>query len=375
MAAILGVALTFLKWWESREAVIFGRLSGVLGEQASQTQDSLRYVVQRIRRPGPADPPRTPVFAELPLRRLFSRHHWKPVLSFAGPFTSADRKLKRIHRKLDKRERTANGYRNFVNEQRFAAYLLQGAIALGRSESATDNYLNRLNEAAANSLQRALTVSGKQNDLDALELKGILLRKLGQIDFQSDAGAPRVFQELREAAEAQLAALDGSMPDKFLELLFAVSRAVRYQAEMLHAATPATVIGRNLLDGIAFKLDTKERPSPQQLLDRARFFEVDACIRMELHGPGRITMQRLSYAERDYRVLRDDCDPKSWDWPTRIWRTCARVFREDGATDLLREAINGLQRLERMAQGHGCPLCEHHPAYQTDADLTATPTQ
>lgn len=185
MAAILGVALTFLKWWESLEAVIFGRLSGVLGEQASQTQELLRYVIQRIRRPGPADPPRTPVFAELPLRRLFSRHHWKPVLSFAGPFTSADRKLKRIHRKLDKRERAATGYRNFVNEQRFAAYLLQGAIALGRSESATDNYLNCLNETAANSLQRALTVSGKQNDLDALELKGILLRKLGQIDFQS----------------------------------------------------------------------------------------------------------------------------------------------------------------------------------------------
>jgi len=79
MAAILGVALTFLKWWESREAYIFGKLSDVLGDQSTQTRDAVCYVVQRVRRPGPADPPRTPVFAEQELRRLFSRHHWKPV--------------------------------------------------------------------------------------------------------------------------------------------------------------------------------------------------------------------------------------------------------------------------------------------------------
>jgi hypothetical protein len=179
LAAILGVVLTFLKWWESREAYIFGRLSDVLGNQSTQTRDAVHYVVQRIRRPGPADPPKTPVFAELALRRLFSRHHWKPVYSLAGPFTSADRKLRRIHRKLDKRQRAATRYQTFVNEQRFAAYLLQGAIALGRSERAkNDNILSRSNDTAANRLQRALSVPGKQSDLEALELRGILLRKL-----------------------------------------------------------------------------------------------------------------------------------------------------------------------------------------------------
>src|SRR5262245_26486127 len=160
LAAILGIVLTALKWWESREAYIFGKLSDVLSDQSAQTRDAVRYVVQRIRRPGPADPPRTPVFAEQALRRLFSRHHWKPVYSFAGPLTSADRKLRRIHRKLDKRQRAATGYQTFVNEQRFAAHLLQGAIALGRSErTKNDNQLSRLNEAAANSLQRALSVA------------------------------------------------------------------------------------------------------------------------------------------------------------------------------------------------------------------------
>jgi hypothetical protein len=376
MAAIAGVVLASLKWWEKREAYIFGRPTSVLGEQASQTHEALRYVLNRIRRPGPADRPRVPVFAELALRRLFGRHHWKPVLSFAGPFTSADRKLRRIHRRLDKRERAATGYRNFVNEQRFAAHMLQAAIALGRSERAkTDNHLSRFNQAAANSLHRALTVSGKENDLDALELKGIVLRKLRQIDFDSEADAPEAFEHLRKAAEAQLAALDESTPDRRLELIYVISRAVRYQAEMLHARLPSTATGRDLLDGIAATLDTKERPSPQQLLDRARFFEVDTCIRWILHGPGPITMQRLSAAERDYSALRDDCDPKSWDWPTRIWRSCARAFRDDGARELLREAEAGLVRLQRIAQGQGCPLCEHHPAYQDDANRTATPTQ
>ena len=376
LAAIAGVALTFLKWWESREAYIFGRLSNVLGEQATQTRDALRYVIQRIRRPDPADPPRTPIFAELALRRLFSRRHWTPVFALAGPFTSADRKLNRIHRKLDKRQRAASAYQTFVNEQRFAAHLLQGAIALGRSERIkNDSSLSRLNEAAANSLQRALTVAGKQNDLDALELKGILLRKLGQIDFQSGAGAPRVVEELRSAARTQLAALDGSMPDKCLELTFVISRAVRYQAEMLHAVTSATANGRDLLDEVAPVLDTKVRPSTQQLLDRARFFEVDSCIRMGLHGPGPITTQRLAAAVRDYKAVRDDCDPKSWDWPARVWRAFARLFREDGAAELLKEAKAGLARMDNIEKGNGCPICRPTPVYQSDTDRTPTPTQ
>jgi len=359
-AAILGVTLTFLKWWESREAYIFGKLSDVLGEQSNQTRDAARYVVQRIRRPGPADPPRTPVFAEQALRRLFDRHHWKPVYSFAGHFTSADRKLRRIHKKLDKRQRAATRYQTFVNEQRFAAHLLQGTIALGRSErSKNDNQLSRLNDAAANSLQRALSVAGKQNDLEALELKGILLRKLGQIDFESKAGAPQVFEELRAAAETQLDALDDIEPEKRLELTFVIARAVRYLAEM-HHAKPANRLGRELLDRIAPTLDTKERLSPQQLLDRARFFEVDSCIRIALYdaADGEKTKQRISAAVRDYKSLKDDCDPNSWDWPTRIWRACARVFREDGAKELLQEANAGLDRMAQIKQGQGCPICK-----------------
>ena len=178
---------------------------------------------------------------------------------------------------------------------------MQGAIALGRSErTKNDNPLSRLNEVAANSLQRALTVAGKQNDLEAIELKGILLRKLGQIDFASDAGAPRAFEELRNAAEIQVAALDDSMPDKRLELIFVIARAVRYLAEM-HHANNANGTARDLLDQIAPALDTKERLSPQQLLDRARFFEVDSCIRVTLYRAvdGEITSQRISAATRN----------------------------------------------------------------------------
>ena len=173
---------------KAENSVIFSRLSTVLGEQASQTREALQYVIQRIRRPGPAESPRLPIFAEGTLRRLFSRRHWKPVFALADPLTSADRKLRRLHRRLDKRQRAATNYQSFVNEQRFATFLLQGAIALGRSERAeNDVRLNRLIEVASDRLQNALHVPGNASDLNALELKTILPRKLGYIDVNGVA--------------------------------------------------------------------------------------------------------------------------------------------------------------------------------------------
>lgn len=368
LAAIAGVALGFLKYWESREAYVFSRLSSVLGEQSAQTRDALRYVIQRIRRPGPADPPRFPVFAERSLRRLFSRRHWKPAFSFAAPLTSADRKLRLAHRKLDRRQRAATNYQSFVNEQRFAAYLLQGAIALGRSESATnDSRLSRSHEAAVDRLERALRVAGKENDLDALELKGLIFRKLGQIGVNGLSGAPQTFETLQGTAMAQLATLDRAAIDERRRLTFAIVRAARYRAEMLHSDTPATGNGLGILSDVEELVTDGDPVTGQALLDRARYFEVNSCIRVALNvaagqGDGPQALNRLDAAKRDYQALRDDCDPKSWDWPTRVWRAFARLFREDGAKHLLREAEAGLARMERIRQRQGCPICTQLPS-------------
>ena len=240
LAAILGVVLTFLKWWESREAYVFGRLSSVLGEQATRTRDALRYVIQRMRRPGPADPPRIPVFAEGSLRRLFSRRHWKPVLSLAAPLPQ-----------LTESSGASTGGSTNVNVRRPIIRRLSTSSALqpiccrvqlhwaGQKLTANDNRLSRLNETAADRFERALRVAGKENDLDALELKGLILRKLGQVDANGLAGAPQTFQQLQAAATAQLAALDRGAIDKRRELTCAIVRAARYHAEMLHSATPA----------------------------------------------------------------------------------------------------------------------------------------
>jgi hypothetical protein len=101
MAAILGVALAFLKWWENREAYIFGRLGAVLGEQASQTRDAVQYVIQRIRRPGPADSPRFPVFVACSVGGIGSRYlHWQihlpPPTASSGAFTEGSRNVKAL---------------------------------------------------------------------------------------------------------------------------------------------------------------------------------------------------------------------------------------------------------------------------------------
>lgn len=380
MAAILGVVLAFLKWWESREAYIFGRLSAVLGEQASQTRDAVQYLIQRIRRPGPADLPRFPVFADRALRRLFSRRHWKPVFALADPLTSADRKLRRLHRRLEKRQRAATNYQSFVNEQRFAGYLLQGAIALGRAERATDVRINRLIQIASDRLQNALHVPGKGSDLDALELKGLLLRKLGLIDADGAGGAHDAFEELQAAAIVQLETVPVGEIERRRELSAVALRAARYRAEMLHSQTPPTNIGLGILNGVEHLAANGDLVTGQQLLDRARYFEVNSCVRVALNkaaraGNGEQTLLRINEAKRSYQALRDDCDPKNWDWPSRIWRICARIIREDGAAELLREAKAGLSRLARVELQRGCPLCDHHALYQGDADRTATPTQ
>lgn len=302
------------------------------------------------------------------------------MFALADPLTSADRKLKRLHRRLDKRERAATDYQTFVNEQRFAAYLLQGAIALGRSErTANDVRLNRLNEIASDRFQSALHVPGKGNDLNALELKGLMLRKLGLIHVNSAGGAHEIFQQLQAAAMAQFEAANMSDTEKRRELKSVMLRAARYQAEMLHAQVPATANGLGMLAAVENFAADGDHITGQRLLDRARYFEVNSCIRVALNmaaglGIGPQTLLRINAAKKDYQALRDDCDPKSWDWPARIWRACARVFREDGSKELLREATAGLARLDKIEQKRGCPICnpEH---YNVDAARTATPDQ
>ena len=214
-AAIAGVVLAALKWWEGREAYVFGQLNSLLGEQGTRTRAALGFVIRRMQRPGPADRPPMPLFAERPLRRLFRRRHWKPVLSLAGPLTSAERKLRRLHNRLDKRQDSASKYQSFVNEQRFAAHMLQGAIASGRSERVSnENRLSRLNEMALESFQRALAVPGKENDLNALEAYGLLLRKLGQTDPNILGGAPQTFRRLQAVADNQLSSVDPGAIDQ-----------------------------------------------------------------------------------------------------------------------------------------------------------------
>jgi hypothetical protein len=358
IAAIIGVALAALKWYENRESVVFRRLSGLLGEQAQRTKQALSHVLQMITRPGPADPPKMPSFAEAPLRALLKRRHWTPVLAFAGPLTSADRKLNRTHRRLDKRQDTASRYQIFINEQRFAAHMLQGAIASARSERAsTEHRLNQLTTQALDSFQKASRVPGKSDDLNSIELIGIHLRKLGQIDVTYGGSAPATFEMLAEKARTQRDALDDTQMERREELTFVISRAVRYQAELLHSDDIATASGRDLLNSIEPSLNTGNQLSWSQLLDRARFYEVDACIRVHLHGYGPVTTSRISAARRDYEELKKQCDPKNWSWPDRVWRIAARLFRRDGVKDLLREANAGLEQIDAISRGEGCRLC------------------
>ncbi len=204
---------------------------------------------------------------------------------------------------------------------------------------------------------RASKVPGKEEDVDALELVGLHLRKLGETDPARDASAQGAFDRMAKAAAKHRDALDTDAQDERRRLTFAIARATRYHAEILHSTTAATATGRDLLAEVEPSFTSGDRLSWAELLDRARFYEVDACIRMYIHGLGPETRRRIAAARRDYQELQSQCDTRNWTWPQRVWRIAARLFRKDGVKELHREAEAGLSRLATIEAGSGCPIC------------------
>jgi hypothetical protein len=358
-AALVGVALTGLKWWEKREPVIFGRIKTLLGDQGLKTRSACKFVIQTITRPGPADRPEFPVFAERTLRRLFQRRHWKPVFSLAGPLTSAERQLRSVHKSLEKRQAAATDYQTFINEQKFAAHILDGAIASGRTESKSyANDIKTLNGRALESFEKALKVPGKASDFDALELKGLHLRKLGIDDPEKLSAAEEVFGLLSQAAKLHRDSLDAHKLEERREITFIMARAARHRAEILHGRSAATGTGRDILEGVEPLLNDGGQISGRMLLDRARFYEIDSCIRITLHGLGPITNARINNGLRAYQELQRQSDPRNLSWPSRIVQYLALTIRNDGQKAMLREASDGIARMNKIQANGGCAICQ-----------------
>ncbi|CAN0182181.1 unnamed protein product, partial [Phaeothamnion confervicola] len=179
--------------WDKREKVVFDRLHDLLGQQGLLIRQNGRYTLDQIVRPSPTIHPILPLFAVTAIRKLFAWRNWQPQLVPTGPMKRADCMLERTHSTLDLKDKAASDYRVFLTEQRFAAYILEGALASARSGQAKNRQEQiRLGTLALDKLQSALAVPGKSNDLEVLELKAIQLAKL-----RRDIEAAEEFNQLQ----------------------------------------------------------------------------------------------------------------------------------------------------------------------------------
>src|SRR5262249_2311856 len=145
--------------------------------------------------------PRQPLFIAPTLRQLFGRDTWQPVFALSDPLSTASAKLSEAHSTLAKKYRTLRHQKAFVGEQRFSAFLLQGAIAAARAgEARGDAERSRKNSEALERFEAALRVDGKGSDLVGLEVRGLQLRKVGR---RQDA--LEVFQRVERLLEGLLA--------------------------------------------------------------------------------------------------------------------------------------------------------------------------
>jgi hypothetical protein len=198
---IFGAAMAFWRWWDGREAVVYRRANRRLGERGNQVRVACKHALALLLRPSPGEMPRQPLFVARPLRDVLARDGWQPWLSISDTLTYASGKLRETHGILAEKYRTLRQQKSFVVEQRFSAFLLEGAIAAARAADATNVHeRNRKNNESLRFFEAALHVDSKSSDLLALEFKGLQLVKLNR-----KPEAQQTFERVEELLEGLLA--------------------------------------------------------------------------------------------------------------------------------------------------------------------------
>jgi tetratricopeptide (TPR) repeat protein len=368
---IFGAAMAFLRWWDGREAVLYRRANRRLGERGNQVRTACKHALDLILRPSPGEMPTQPLFVAPPLRDVLARDGWQPLLSISDTLTYASGKLHEAHGILAEKYRTLRQQKSFIVEQRFSAFLLEGAIAAARAaEARVVHERNRKNNEALKFFEAALNVDSKSSDLLALEFKGLQLVK-----FNRKPEAQQVFQRIEELLAGLLA---GATPLEEItrrEYELLRIRNGRYRAELHHESG-----GNRNANGILLPLLSGHRQVHTQLLEgrdlleRAHFHEIHGCVRVRLamavgaqNPAGGVAEESITTARVNYNELIGQLDPRNRGWLTRILRWLLRSDRRDGSAKLRGLARAGLGRLQGIEHGEGCPVCA--------ATLPAAPRQ
>jgi hypothetical protein len=305
--------------------------------------------------------PTQPLFVVPQLRDVFSQDGWHPLFGVSDTLNYASGRLREAHATLAEKYRTLRQQKSFIVEQRFSAFILEGALAAARAAELDAGFgRNRKNNEALKFFEAALNVDGKSSDLLALEFKGLQLVKLNR-----KVEAQQVFQRIEELLAGLLAGATQLDEVAREELELQRIRNGRYRAELHHEA------GRNgTARDILLPLVNEHRQvhaqllEGQDLLERAHFHEIHGCVRVRLamamgaqDPAGGVAEESIAAARADYNELLNQLDPRNKGRLTRIFRWFIRSDRRDGTARLRALAGAGLRRLQNIEQGMGCPVC------------------
>jgi hypothetical protein len=261
---------------------------------------------------------------------------------------------------LAEKNMTLRRQKSFVTEQRFSAFVLEGAIAAARAgETNGDPERSRRNNEALQRFEAALKVESKGSDLVGLEMKGLQLRKLRRPE------ALEVFQQIETLLDGLLTGATQLDERKRAECELQRIRNARYMGEIHHetgANRRANDILLPLVNGRS-QIQTQWLEG-RDLLERANFHEIHGCVRVRLaismgavNPAGGVAGSSIATARTDYRELIAQLNPKSRRWLIRVWRWLRQSDRTDGSAALRKLALDGIKRLEGIERGNGCPVC------------------
>jgi tetratricopeptide (TPR) repeat protein len=329
------------KWYRYREAALLRRLREFLEREERGLRHARSNLLEIVCRPAPGQRTTAPLFSVEPLRRVLLKRYWRPTLSIADPITGTDRRLNRALRQIDKQLDWGERQQAFFRQQRASVHLLRGAIASARSERVSDAQVRwQLNNEALTHFRDALGSLGKTSDVDATEYKAHQLRKLGELNLAFDC-----YEEMERLADAIEAPKRKSI---------AISRAKRYQAEIIHVSQDAP--SQNAADLLEAALEQLAPFAPlvnRDLLEQAEVHELHGCVRLR-RGHPHVAKSNFLAAKEEYQRLLDSLDPKKQRLLRRLWQHIRRFFYDDGTGALRKAAQDGLARVARALESGQC---------------------
>ena len=241
----------------------------------------------------------------------------------------------------------------YYREQRATAHLIKGAIAAARSEKAKNaQSWWRLNRDALDQFRSVLSEPGNENDIEATEYSGHQSRRLAALE-----NALGSFEKMARLAATMKAE---TIEDK-LKRDLVLARAKRYQAEIHILEKTYRVSNRLLssaLNDLAHHVPLVGRP----LLEQGQINELQGCARLGLNFSDAAVVS-FKAAEADYQKLVDHYDPQRQSKLRRALLRLRHAFHEDGTEQLLKEAEDGLARVQSALRKDGGELaCWRHAA-------------